>query len=568
MSHNFFMRGEFVRSRRALPVFAVVSLSLLFPQEMARATPAGIPPAAGAAVVEPPLADGEVQQVGPGVYSTADRSFEIYETDVAVGLMSRSHTVAVQPDGVSKPESAPVSRTDMGVFGPGWEAEFVGGRLNRKLELRDDTAVITDLTVNAAVTYTLKSSLDFPDGGGARKYASSEGDTFTETTRFNEATGTMESTATETVNMATSVPDEDLSADTDAGVPGDLDQLTPTYTWKQVAAGADNWRVTGVGTVANAALSTVTYDTAGRVAAVKDTEIGETTSRLLAVKYSTATTATSTTPGEFAGRVREITLADGATVQTLARYSYDTSGLLRSVANPAEGIEAVSSYAYDTTGRVSDVTSPANGDWDLSFPAGSASPDVDPVGPERPTEDAPLEGAGGITDPAAGGPLPTDFTDGEITDPQAYPRHCSAATDWLWYLKSNCAAWAAHYGWHRPYFKVTPTKHRVVGINYDGCSTPGPNISRPGGFNFRVACDMHDYGYGLIGNTYKGYRYYLDRSKKTNVENAFHTTMKTYSCKAYFITRRPACNSFAYAYYKAVSNKKWGGQPKTGADAT
>jgi hypothetical protein len=502
------------------------------------------------------------------VYSTADKSFAIYETDVAVGLMSRSHTVAVQPDGLAKPESAPGSRADMGVFGPGWEAEFVGGQLNRKLEQSGDSVVITDLTVNASVTYALKSSLDYPDGGGVKKYATPEGDTFTETTRFNEATGTMVSTATEVTSMATSVPDADLSADTDAGAPGNVNELTPTYTWKQVAAGGDSWRVTGVGTVANGALSTVTYDTAGRIATVKDTEVGETASRLLTVKYSTATTATSTTPGEFTGRAREITLTDGATVQTLARYSYDASGLLRSVANPVEGIDAVSSYAYDTTGRVSDVTSAANGNWDLTFPAGSASPNVDPVGPARPAADAPLEGAGGISDGSSSGPLATDFINGEISDPQANPRHCSAATDWLWYLKANCAAWAAHYGWHRPVFKWTPTGHRVVGINNDGCSTPGPNISRPGGFDFRTACDMHDYGYGLIGNTYKGYAYYLDRSKKSNVDNAFHTTMKTYSCKHYFITKRPACNSYAWGYYKAVSNKKWGGQPKNGADAT
>lgn len=499
------------------------------------------------------------------MYSTAEKSFEIYETDVAVGLMSRSHTVIAQPDGVSKPESAPVSRADMGIFGPGWQAEFVGGQLNRKLEQSGNTVVVTDLTENAATTYALKGSIDFPDGGGVRKYATPEGDTLTETTRFDEATGAMVSTATETINVAGSVPDADLSADTDADAPANLDQLTPTYTWKQVGAGVNRWRVTGVGTVANGALTTATYDTAGRIATVKDTEIGETTSRLLTVKYSTATTATSTTPGEFTGRIREIILTDGATVQTLARYSYDATGLLRSVANPVEGIDEVSSYAYDTTGRVSDVASPSNGNWDLTFPAGSASPNVDPVGPARPAADAPLEGAGGSTDPAASGPLPTDFTNGEITDPQAYPRHCSAATHWLWYLKKDCAAWAAHYGWHKPGFKYTPTGKRVVGINHDGCSTPGPNISKPRGFNFRTACDMHDYGYGLIGNTYKGYKYYLDRSKKSNVENAFHTTMKTYSCKAYNVLARPECYGHAWVYYKAVGLK---GNPKNGANAT
>ncbi|MFJ9431885.1 phospholipase A2 [Streptomyces sp. NPDC101490] len=546
----------------------MASLSLLLPQEVAWSAPGAAQPAAGAVAVDPPLAEGTLQQVGPGVYSTAERSFEIYETDVPVGLMSRSHTVSVQLDGVSKPESAPAARPDMGVFGPGWEAEFVGGQLNRKLELKGSSAVITDLTTRSAATYALKSSIDYPDGGGLRKYATPEGDTFTETTRFNAATGTMVSTGVEASTMTGSVPDEDLAADSDAGAPVNYNELTPSYTWKPVGSGADNWRVTALGSVSDNALTTITYDASGRISTVKDIEAGQTASSLLTVKYSTATTATSAKAGEFAGRAREITLTDGATVQTLARYSYDASGRLRSVANPVEGIDTVSGYEYDTTGRVSAVTSPSNGEWDLTFPAGSASPNVLPVGPERPASNAPIEGASGIGTPGSSGPPATDFVGGEITDPQAYPRACSAATDWLWYLKKGCAAWAAHYGWKQPNWKQTPTGHWVVGINYDGCSTPGPNISRPGGFNFRSACDMHDYGYGLIGNTYKGYAYYLDRSKKSNVDNAFYTTMKTYSCKAYSLLRRGSCNSYAWSYYKAVSNKRWGGDPKNGADAT
>ncbi|MFE6223406.1 phospholipase A2 [Streptomyces sp. NPDC057854] len=552
----------------------MTSLSLLLPQELAWAGPVAALPAAGTATVDPPLAEGELREVGPGIYSTADQSFEIYESDVTVGLMGRSHTVSVHPDGVSRPESAPASRKDMGVFGPGWEAEFVGGQLNRKLELKGDTVVITDLTMNAPVTYTLKSALDYPDGGWVRKYATPEGDTFTETTRFNATTGTMVSTGTETTNVAASVPDSDPSADTDtdtdtdADTPTNYNDLTPSYTWKQVGPGADSWRVTGLGSVSNNALSTITYDSAGRVSTVKDSEIGETTSRLLTVKYSTTTTATSTSHGEFAGRAREITLTDGATVQTLARYSYDASGLLRSVANPVAGIDTVSAYDYDTTGRVSDVTSPSNGEWDLSFPAGATSPNVEPAGPERPAADEPIEGAPGINDPAASGPSPTDFVDGEITDTQANPRYCSAATDWLWYLKRGCASWVAHYGWKSPTYKWTPTGKRVMGVNGDGCSTPGPNIHRPNGYNFRAACDMHDYGYGLIGNTYKSYPYYLDRSKKSNVDNAFHTTMKTHSCKAYWWGTRWKCHNNAWLYYKAVSSKRWGGDPKNGADAT
>ncbi|EDY43229.1 hypothetical protein [Streptomyces sp. SPB074] len=127
----------------------------------------------------------------------------------------------------------------MGAFGPGWQAEFLGGQLNRQLKQNADSVVVTDLNEGVALTYALKSSIDYPNGGGVKKYTSSQGDTLTETTRFDEASGTMVSTASEAINAATSVPDADLSGDTDAGTPLELGELTPTYTWKQVASGVE-----------------------------------------------------------------------------------------------------------------------------------------------------------------------------------------------------------------------------------------------------------------------------------------------------------------------------------------
>jgi hypothetical protein len=207
----------------------------LLPQGIAQAERADAPLALAGAVVDPPLAEGDIEQVGPGVYSTADQSFEIYETDVAEGLMSRSHTVNAQADGVSRPESAPTSRPDMGVFGPGWEAEFVGGQLNRKLEQKSNTVVVTDLDENVPITYSLTSSVDYPSGGGVRKYVSAEGNKLTETTKFDATTGALVSTVSEVLSTPTSEVDADQSADTDAGAPVGVAGLTPTYTWKQVA---------------------------------------------------------------------------------------------------------------------------------------------------------------------------------------------------------------------------------------------------------------------------------------------------------------------------------------------
>ncbi|MFF7097955.1 phospholipase A2 [Streptomyces rubradiris] len=548
--------------KTALPVMAALSMALLLPQQTAGAA-VGEQPQAAAATVEPPLAEGEIQQVGPGLYSTAEKSFELYETDVAEGLMGRTHTVTEGADGVARPESAPATRPDQGVFGPGWEAGFLGGQLNRKLEQKADSVVVTDLDAKASVSYALKSSVDYPSGGGVKKYETASGDKLTETTTYNEATGTLVTTAVETLAPATGTPDTDVTGDEDADAAVGVADLTATYNWKQVAPGTDKWRVTSVGNLAAGATATVSYDTKGRVATVSEPATADAPAQSLTVKYSTATTATGTALGEYTGRAKEITLTSGATTQTLARYSYDASGLLRNVTNPVEGTDPVSSYAYDSTGRVSDIASPSNGEWDLAFPADSAAPNAAPVGTDLPSATEPLAGPAGdgtATTPPAG-----DFTTGEITDPQAYPRYCNRATEWMWYLNRGCVAWSAHYGWHWPYFRYTPTGFRVAGILYDGCSTPGPNVSRPGGFNFRAACDTHDYGYGLIGNTYKGYKYYLDRSKKSNVDNAFYTTMKTHSCKAYNILVRWKCNSYAYVYLKAVA---WKGNPKNGANKT
>ncbi|MEU2062805.1 phospholipase A2 [Streptomyces sp. NPDC013455] len=535
--------------RSALPVVAALGVTLLLPQQQAAAE-----------TIDQPLATGDIQQVGPGTYYSETRSFEIAETDVAAGLIDRRHAVVAQDSGVAKPQSAPAGRTDMGVFGPGWEAEFLGGQLNRKLEQQSGAIVVTDLGVNETYRYNLTKSVDYPSGGGVNTYEATDGSKITETTKWDSAAGAMTTTVVETlgVDLAATEAGDDTFTDA-SGNPIPAADLKPTYTWKQAAPGTDKWRVTGVGSVANGT-STVGYDTQGRVSTITEPAAGETPEQSVRVTYATATTASGTALGDFAGRAKQITVTTGGTTQTLARYAYDSAGLLRSLTNPVESTEPVASYAYDTTGRVTEVTSPDNGAWDLTFPAESAAPNVEETGLARPARESQLQGAAGIHDTDGTAPPATDFTGGEISDPQAYPRHCNTATSWLWYLKSGCAAKVAHYGWHNPYWKVTAAGYLVVGINHDHC-TSSPD--KPLGFDFRAACDMHDYGYGLIGNTYKGYKYYLDRNKKSNVDYAFHTTLRDYTCTAY--RKKGHCQAVALGYLKAVQKK---GNPKNGANAT
>ncbi|WP_327235021.1 phospholipase A2 [Streptomyces sp. NBC_01317] len=519
------------------------------------------PAAAADKIAAPALAADEIQQIGPGIYLSEIRSFEVADTDVSAGSVGRRHSVvAPASGGPAQPESAPASRADLGVFGPGWEAEFAGGSLSRKLEQQSGAYVVTDLGVNEPVRYDFVSGAAFPDGGGVDKYRSADGSTVTETTKWDAAAGSLVTTVVEVLNANLSTTEEGDDTFTDAdGNPIPADDLKPTYTWKQAAPGSDPWRVTGVGSKANGT-SSAGYDAQGRVTTIKEPAGADEPAESLTISYAPTTTAAGSVFGDFAGRAKAITLTSGTTTQTVARYAYDASGLLRTVTNPVESAEPSASYSYDTAGRLARTASAANGAWNLDFSAGSAVPNVEATGPARPASESVIQGAPGITDPNATAPPVSDFPGGETSDPQAYPRHCSAATSWLWYTKSGCAAWAAHYGWRAPAWKQLPSRLWVVGIKYDHCTT---SPDKPSGYDFRSACDMHDYGYGLIGNTYKGYRYYLDRSKKSNVDNAFHTTLRDYTCSAYRVKR--LCRSIAYGYYQAV---KKGGNPKNGANRT
>ncbi|WP_200824816.1 phospholipase A2 [Nonomuraea solani] len=518
--------------------------------------------ASAEAVDEPPLA--EIQELGPGQYATDNGTFKIAELDVSAGLISRKHGVAMGDGNLARPQSAPSTRPELGVFGPGWLAEFAGGQLNRRLEVQNGAIVITELDDGTSARYTLKSSVAFPDGGGIQTYETTDGAKLTETTRWDAAIGAMRTTTSETIAIDQTVQDPDDAPFTnDDGTPISAADLAYTYTWARQSglSSTDTWRVTSVGNTAFGK-STVAYDGQGRISTIKEPAGAETPESVLRFTYATTTTATGTSVGDFAGRLKNVTVAYGTEApQTQASYGYDTSGLLRTVNDPSSGT-GLANYAYDPVGRLTSIQSVTNGGWQMSFPAGAAAPQVSSTDLDLPVAGGPIEGATGINDPAATEPPLTDFLPEGIDPPQAYPKKCSTAANWMWYTKIGCSAWAAHYGWHKPGWKRTASGYKVMGINHDHCTS---SADRPSGFDFRPACDSHDYGYGLIGNTYKGYKYYLDRSRKADVDSRFYITMRDKVCNGYFILVRGLCKKIAGAYWLGVRLK---GKPKNGADAT
>ncbi|MEV0388165.1 phospholipase A2 [Nonomuraea sp. NPDC050643] len=522
-------------------------------------------PATADTVVDAPTVP--VQGIGPGLYFSESNTYELHELDVTAGAIGRRHNVTVMDGGLARPETTPASRPELSVFGPGWQAEFLGGTIARKLEIQNGAVVVTELDAGISTRYVLTSSVSFPSGGGIQKYEDPNGSKITETTKWDATAGELRTTVVETLmsHLATAEAGDDVFANA-ADTPFTVAELSLTYTWSKLGTlQGDNWRITGFGTTAFGT-SVLTYDSAGRISTIKEPAVDEKPEETVTLRYATATTATAGSFGDYAGQVKEVTLVSGADApKTVARFDYDLSGRLRSTTDPSSGTPA-ETYAYDTAGRLDQVNSLELGGWDLSFPANSAAPSAASTELDRPTVNDPLAGATGVGDPNAVEPPAADFTDPDTIDGTlSSPKACATVENWLWYTKKGCSAWAAHYGWHNPQFKNTPTGFQVVGIDHDHC-TKSPDKPRYlfWKFDFRVPCDMHDYGYGLIGNTYKGYKWYLDRNKKRKVDNLLFTTIAKKTCPKYSKAARVGCLQLAAIYRVGVL----AGKPKKGADAT
>jgi YD repeat-containing protein len=269
------------------------------------------------------------------------------------------------------------------------------------------------------------------------------------------------------------------------------------FQWAPVAG---QWRVTAVGT-SETGMDRVAYDAQGRVTRVT---IG-----------TPEGSGTEHADIHYAGGLVEsvsYVAGSGSAPVTVAEYRYDLAGRLVSVATPRDGLQTT--YTYDALSRLTTVDSPTTGAWTFQYGAGS-----DPVSAEE--------------DP---GTIAASV--------------CTTATSYMW---SESGCWAdpvRHYGSHSPSWKTTPTGKSVVGIYEDHCSL---SADEPHGFDFRPACDMHDYGYGVIASGY------LSSDKKNAVDEVLYTTLKDHTCPAYW--DQWGCRMDAFTYRQGVRF----GDPMNGA---
>lgn len=281
-----------------------------------------------------------------------------------------------------------------------------------------------------------------------------------------------------------------------------------TFIWRSVAG---RWRITAVGNP-ETGMDRVAYDSHGRVSRLS---LGNRSGAYADINYAKITTAQVASLGSIRGMVDSISYVAhaGATPKTVAAYLYDHAGRLATVVNPAAGL--TSSYGYDQRNRLVEVDSLLRGSWALQY---EPSGEIIAVETESQLDAANL---------------------------------CTTAKSYMW-GESGC--WADpvhHYGLRSPKWKTTPTGKSVVGITYDHC-TSSPD--QPDGFDFRVACDMHDYGYGVIASGYLRY------SQKEAVDDLFYTTLTDHTCPAYSGWVRWMCYGDAWVYRQGVRT----GDPNNG----
>ncbi|MEV6209571.1 RHS repeat-associated core domain-containing protein [Kitasatospora sp. NPDC051914] len=103
--------------------------------------------------------------------------------------------------------------------------------------------------------------------------------------------------------------------------------------------------------------------------------------RVLEYGYANTTTAGASF-GDFAGQVNQVSLwltdpqTGIETATVIARYAYDSTGMLRQVWDPRVSPNLVTAYSYDAAGRVGSVTPPGELPWNFTYGTAGSSGDT------------------------------------------------------------------------------------------------------------------------------------------------------------------------------------------------
>lgn len=290
-------------------------------------------------------------EIGPGTVNLLTGAFSVSHTDVAAGSnVGVSRTYSTRQTDVLDP-----------MFGPGWTSGLTVADTHTKLTV-SGSLVRVDLAKGGSLGFTQSTSdtqgaAYAPEPGAENLTLTYKSATDTYTLRDAEGTSTV---FTRPAGAPTGqyVPTS-ATADGSPGVTG--------YSWEQATVdGVSLLRPTRVLAPVPAGVSCA----AGLVRGC----------RALEFAYATAGTATAGQWGDWAGRLREVSLTawdpDAGRMATvvMARYAYDTAGRLRSAWDPrldwADGgstRHVAQVYDYGQDGLLSALTPPAQASWRLSY---------------------------------------------------------------------------------------------------------------------------------------------------------------------------------------------------------
>ncbi|WP_237109997.1 phospholipase A2 [Nonomuraea sp. MG754425] len=383
------------------------------------------------------------------------------------------------------------------VLGPDWRLTPLGGMLSARLSSRDGSLLVTHASGSSKV-------FD-PVAGRADTWRAADGETI-----LQNANGTF----------------------TQQGGEPDI-----VITWRM---NGDEGVIIDLGG-ADLGTQHVDYDAQGRVSTITSPDDPETVCASASTSgchsatfsYATQTTATGTTLGDQAGQLKEITYAStGVPAVALIRYSYDADKRLREVYDLRDyetGTAKVaatplkSSYTYDATGNITQLTTPEDGTWNLTYSAPGQLVTAEPAPGVKAT--TPCYASDFMLGKRAGCWVNPVYMDNEPEEPLSTRK----SPKWL----------------------RTVHGMAVVGVEWDHCTNPvfpGDYKDYPGGFDFRRACDSHDYGYGIIYS--HKYSNFL-KPRKTAVDAVFFHILANGVCDSYPL-EVGVCEHWAYIYYKAV----------------
>jgi RHS repeat-associated protein len=296
------------------------------------------------------------QSVGPGQVNTLTGDLTLSSTDVSAFGMSVSRTASSR-----RPTAGSDATGQTAIFGPQWTSG-----VSAELTDSDWSYVKQTSTTSVALVDVDGDETGFTatSAGGWKPEPGAEDLTLTGTLSTTFALKDDQGTTTTFVKAGTTATTWQMSTSylpTDNSTTKVVSELAPGST----TLARPTYLIAPTSAVSQSTCQT-TPATAG--------------CRVLEFVYSTSTTATSTSYGEYAGTVKLIKEwstepgASAATSKVVERYQYDNSGRLAGAWQYAVDAATYTAYTYDSAGRIATYADPGQLAWTFTYgTAGNAA---------------------------------------------------------------------------------------------------------------------------------------------------------------------------------------------------